>query len=60
MMTRLEWPLLARTLQSTGDELLRAELKLAIKSNQGQWVEVTFDGTSKAGARFGCLIVEKI
>jgi hypothetical protein len=36
-MSRLEVPLIERKLQSTGDMLLRAELGLEIKSDQGVW-----------------------
>jgi hypothetical protein len=41
-MSRLELPLIERKLQSTGDLLLRAELALEIKSNQGEWKSLTF------------------
>jgi hypothetical protein len=36
-MSRLEVPLVFRRLSTTGDELVRAELKLAIKTNRGAW-----------------------
>jgi hypothetical protein len=41
-MSRLEVPLIERKLRSTGDTLLRAELSLEIKSNQGLWESMTF------------------
>jgi hypothetical protein len=41
-MSRLEIPLQYRTLWSTGDILVRAELDLVIKTNKGTWEEVTF------------------
>jgi hypothetical protein len=41
-MSRLEVPLIARKLQSTGDTLLRAELVLELKTNHGLWDEMTF------------------
>ena len=36
-MSRLEVPVVFRRLSTTGDELVRAELKLAIKINRGAW-----------------------
>jgi hypothetical protein len=41
-MTRLEVPLLSRTLQSTGDDVVRAELDLELETNQVTWETVTF------------------
>jgi hypothetical protein len=41
-MSRLEVPLVERKLQSTGDILLRAELALEIKNNQGLWDKMLF------------------
>jgi hypothetical protein len=36
-MARLQVPLLSRTLVTTGDDVLHAELKLEVKTNQGTW-----------------------
>ena len=41
-MSRLEIPLVYRKLKTTGDEVLRAELKLELKTNLGGWRIVTF------------------
>jgi hypothetical protein len=41
-MARLEIPLNYRTLWRTGDILLRAELSLAIRTNQGTWAKTRF------------------
>jgi hypothetical protein len=41
-MSRLEVPLLHRTLWATGDVLLRAELALLLKDQAGNWVPQTF------------------
>jgi hypothetical protein len=41
-MSRLEVPLLSRKLQSTGERVLRAELNLELKTNQGTWRTVPF------------------
>jgi hypothetical protein len=41
-MSRLELPLVDRTLQTTGDVVLRAELNLELKTNQGSWETVRF------------------
>jgi hypothetical protein len=41
-MTRLERPLVSRTLQTTGDVVVHAELDLAIRSNLETWVEARF------------------
>jgi hypothetical protein len=41
-MSRFERPLVYRTLQSTGDELVRAELDLELKTNLGTWVTARF------------------
>ena len=41
-MSRLELPLERRILQSTGDVVLRAELELELKTNEGTWVTVPF------------------
>lgn len=39
-MTRLEVPLKHKTLRSTGDDLLRAELDLEVKTNGGLWATI--------------------
>ncbi len=36
-MARLQVPLLSRTLVTTGDDVLHAELKLEVKTNRGTW-----------------------
>ena len=41
-MSRLEVPLLGKTLQATGDLLLRAELDLLIQTNAQTWEQVVF------------------
>jgi hypothetical protein len=41
-MARLEVPLVSRTLQTTGDDVLKAVLRLEVKNNQGIWVPVDF------------------
>jgi hypothetical protein len=41
-MSRLEIPLRHRTLWRTGDVRPRAELDLALKTNQGTWEEIPF------------------
>jgi hypothetical protein len=41
-MSRIEIPLAHRTLRSTGDDVLRAELDLELKTNQGTWETVRF------------------
>jgi hypothetical protein len=41
-MSRLAIPLVHRILWSTGDILLRPELFLAVKTDQGTWEEVSF------------------
>jgi hypothetical protein len=41
-MSRLTTPLLHRIVWATGDVLLRAELILAIKADQGRWERVDF------------------
>jgi hypothetical protein len=41
-MSRLEVPLISRTLKATGDDVLRAELNLELKTNQGTWQAVNF------------------
>jgi hypothetical protein len=41
-MSRLEVPLVSRTLRSTGDVVVRAELVLEIKTDRGTWESVTF------------------
>ncbi len=41
-MRHLEVPLQHRTLWATGDVLLRAELRLLLKDNAGQWRAATF------------------
>jgi hypothetical protein len=40
-MSRLEVPLVYRTLQTTGDRVVHADLDLEVKTNQGTW-EATF------------------
>jgi hypothetical protein len=42
MATRLEVPLLGKTLRATGDVLLRAELDLLIQTNARSWEQVVF------------------
>jgi len=42
MASRLEVPLLGKTLRATGDILLRAELDLLIKTNAQTWEQVVF------------------
>jgi hypothetical protein len=41
-MSRIEVPLAHRTLRTTGDVVLRAELDLELKTDQGTWVTVRF------------------
>jgi hypothetical protein len=41
-MSRFETPLQRRTLQTTGETVLWAELVLSIKTNRGTWEEVRF------------------
>src|SRR4051812_24516690 len=41
-MSRLELPLAYRTFQSTGEVVLRAELNLELKTNQGTWQMVRY------------------
>ena len=41
-MSRLERPLLAKTIPLTGDIALRAELTLRIKTNSQSWESVDF------------------
>jgi hypothetical protein len=41
-MSRLELPLAYRMLQSTGEVVVRAELNLELKTNQGTWQTVRF------------------
>lgn len=47
-MSRLVTPLLYRTLWATGDVLVRAELKLLLKTNQGNWRTRRFRADSGA------------
>jgi hypothetical protein len=47
-MSRLVTPLLYRTLWATGDVLIRGELELRIKSNDGTWHVVPFRADSGA------------
>ena len=42
MNVRLEVPLRYRKLKITGDEVVRAELELELKTNSGTWQTVTF------------------
>jgi hypothetical protein len=41
-MSRLERPLVGRTLRTTGDVVLRAPLVLGLKTNGGTWYDATF------------------
>jgi hypothetical protein len=41
-MSRIELPLAYRTLRATGEVVVRAELDLELKTNQGTWEIVTF------------------
>jgi hypothetical protein len=41
-MSRLERPLVSRRLWTTGDEVVRAELDLELKTGRGTWVTVRF------------------
>jgi hypothetical protein len=41
-MARVEIPLLHRTLTTTGDKVLHAELDLELRNNQNAWKRVTF------------------
>jgi hypothetical protein len=41
-MSRIERPLVHRTLKATGDDVIRAELDLELKTNIGTWVMVRF------------------
>jgi hypothetical protein len=41
-MSRLELPLQGRTLRTTGDFLLRAELVLSLKTSRGNWHDALF------------------
>lgn len=41
-MTRIAIPVLERTLRSTGDVLLRVEVELLLRTNQGGWEQETF------------------
>jgi hypothetical protein len=41
-MSRLELPLTYRKLKTTGDVVVRAELNLELKTNQGIWVTLRF------------------
>jgi hypothetical protein len=41
-MSRLEVPLIARTLRTTGDVVVHAELVLAIKTDRGSWELLPF------------------
>src|SRR5438128_6774888 len=41
-MSRLEVPLVSRTLRTTGDAVLHAKLVLAIKTDRGAWELVPF------------------
>jgi hypothetical protein len=42
MASRLEVPLLGKTIRATGDVLLRAELDLLIQTNAQIWEQVVF------------------
>jgi len=41
-MSRLEVPLQHRTLRTTGDTVLWADLNLSLKTNWGDWSEIPF------------------
>jgi hypothetical protein len=41
-MSRLEVPLIPRTLRTTGDVVVHAELVLAVKTNRGSWELLPF------------------
>ena len=41
-MSRVELPLVSRTLKSTGDDVVRAELDLELRTDQNTWVMVRF------------------
>jgi hypothetical protein len=41
-MARIEFPLMDKTLRTTGDRVLRAELDLEVKTNLGTWESFTF------------------
>jgi hypothetical protein len=41
-MSRLELPLVSRKLSTTGDDVVRAELVLEVKTNQGAWEPIRF------------------
>jgi hypothetical protein len=41
-MARLEVPLVSRTLQTTGDDVLKAVLRLEVKNNRSIWVPFDF------------------
>jgi hypothetical protein len=41
-MSRIEVPLAYRTLQSTGDVVVRAELRLQLKTDKGKWETTLF------------------
>jgi hypothetical protein len=41
-VSRLEVPLVAKNLKTTGEDLVRAELLLELKTNQGTWAKVLF------------------
>jgi hypothetical protein len=41
-MVRIEVPLIDKTLRTTGDRLLHADLDLEVKTNQGTWEGLTF------------------
>jgi hypothetical protein len=41
-MSRIEIPLVSRTLKTTGDDLVRAELDLELRTDHGTWVTARF------------------
>jgi hypothetical protein len=41
-MSRVELPLIARKLKTTGDDVVRAELELELKTDHGTWVMLRF------------------
>ena len=41
-MPRVEIPIAKRTLKTTGDKVLRAELDLELRTNQNTWVRLPF------------------
>jgi len=50
-MSRLEVPLRHRTLRTTGDTVLWADLILSLKSHPGDWKELPFPSESIPGPK---------